>query len=137
MEAVYYNLVRVSLELGDWDGADRYHQEALPLVKLNPDREASRFDFLKGRLLASGDSPDFINALVFFEKSIQADEACGAAVQAAQTKYYLAQMLARKNEIERSRYILNDIKKMFKNWGIPFWQLRCEQALDMFNKKRI
>jgi class 3 adenylate cyclase/tetratricopeptide (TPR) repeat protein len=83
LEAVYYNLVRVSLELGEWDAAERYYQEGLPLVELNPDREASRFDFLKGRLLASGDPPDFEKALVFFEKSIQTDEASGAVVLAA------------------------------------------------------
>lgn len=126
LEVVYHNLVLVSLELGDWDEADRYYQEGLPLVEKNPDREAPRFDFLKGRLLASGDSPDFDEALVLFEKSIQADEASGAVVPAAQTKYYLAQMLALKGEIERSRSILNEIRDQFENWGIPFWQKKCE-----------
>jgi tetratricopeptide (TPR) repeat protein len=134
LEAVYYNLVRVSLELGDWDEAERYYQDALPLVKLNPDRESSRFDFLKGRLLTSSDSPDFGNARLFFEKSIQADETSGAVVQAAQTKYYLAQMLAQEGEIERSRDILSDIRDMFENWVIPFWQSKCNQALDTINQ---
>ncbi len=97
----------------------------VPLVKLNPDREASRFDFLKGRLLTSSDPPDFGNARLLFEKSIQADEASGAVVQAAQTKYYLAQMLVLKGEIERSRYILDEITDIFGNWGIPFWQKKC------------
>jgi class 3 adenylate cyclase/tetratricopeptide (TPR) repeat protein len=130
LEAVYYNLVRASLELGHWDDANHYHQEALPLVESNPDREAARFDFLKGRLLASGNPPEFGNALLLFEKSIQADQASGAVVLVAQTKYYLAQILVQKSEIERSRYILNEIKGMFENWGIPFWQKKCEQALD-------
>jgi tetratricopeptide (TPR) repeat protein len=134
LEAVYYNLVRVSLELGVWDEAERYYQDALPLVKLNPDRESSRFDFLKGRLLTSSDSPDFGNARLFFEKSIQADETSGAVVQAAQTKYYLAQMLAQEGEIERSRDILSDIRDMFENWVIPFWQSKCNQALDTINQ---
>jgi len=126
LEAVYHNLVFVSLELGDWDEADHYYQEGLPLVELNPDRETPRFDFLKGRLLAAGDSPDFEKSLVHFEKSIQADEAAGAVVLAAQTKYHLAQMLRQKGEIERSRLILSEIKDRFKNWGIPFWQKKCE-----------
>jgi hypothetical protein len=104
------------------------------LVKLNPDREASRFDYLKGRLLASGDPPDFGCALVLFEKSIQADEASGAVVLAAQNKYYLAQMLVQKSKFERSRSILNEIRDMFENWGIPFWQKKCEQALDTIDK---
>jgi tetratricopeptide (TPR) repeat protein len=134
LEAVYYNLVRVSLELGNWDEADRYYHEAIPLVGLNPDREASRFDYLKGRLLASGDPPDFGNARLLFEKSIQTDEASGAVVQAAQTKYYLAQMLVLKGEIERSRYILDEITDIFGNWGIPFWQKKCDQALDTINQ---
>jgi|GEM_PF-2567315 len=134
LEAVYYNLVRVSLELGDWDEADRYYQEGLPLVELNPDREASRFNFLNGRLLASGDPPDFEKALVFFEKSILADEASGAMVLAAQTKYYLVQMLAQKGEIERSRSLLAEIHKQFQDWNIPTWQQKCGQALENIEK---
>ena len=130
-------MVRISLELGNWDEADHYYQEAIPLAESNPDREASRFDFLKGRLLASGDPPDFGNALLLFEKSIQADEASGAVVPVAQTKYYLAQMLVQKGEIERSSYILNEIKDRFENWGLPIWQKKCEQALDTIDKRRI
>jgi len=64
---------------------------------------------LKGRLLASGELPDFGNALVFFEKNLQADEASGALVLAAQTKYHLSQILAQKGEIERSCYILDEV----------------------------
>ena len=129
LEMVYYNLVRVSLELGDWDEAERYYHEGMPLVELNPTREAARFNFLKGRLLASGRPPDFEQAAVFFERSIQADESSGAVVLSAQTKYYLAQMLTQKGEIERSRRILTEISDLFENWQIPFWQKRCEQAL--------
>jgi class 3 adenylate cyclase len=129
LEMVYYNLVRVSLELGDWDEAERYYHEGMPLAKLNPTREAARFDFLKGRLLASGSPPDFRQASVLFERSIQADEASGAVVLSAQTKYYLAQMLTQKGEIERSRTILTEIRDLFENWQIPIWQKRCKQAL--------
>jgi len=75
--------------------------------------------------------------LVFFEKSIQADEVSGAEVLAAQTKYYLAQMLVQKGEIERSRYILNEIRDMFEIWGIPFWQKKCEQTLDTIDKGKL
>jgi tetratricopeptide (TPR) repeat protein len=129
LEAVYYNLVRVSLDLEDWDEAERYYHEGLPLAELNPTREAARFDFLKGRLLASGSSPDFGKAAVFFERSIQADEASGAVVLSAQTKYYFAQMLTQTGETDRSRKILAEIRDLFKNWQLPFWQNRCEQAL--------
>ena len=126
LETVYFNLVLVSLELGNRDEADRYYQEALPLVELNPDREAVRFDFLKGRLLAVGNSPDSEKALIVFEKSIQADEASGAVVPAAQTKFYMAQMLVKMGEIKRSRSILSEISNQFENWGIPYWQQKCE-----------
>ena len=129
LEAVYYNLVRVSLDLGDWDEAERYYEEGLPLAKLNPTREAARFDFLKGRLLASANPPDFEQAAVLFERSIQADEASGAVVLSAQTKYYFAQMLTQTGETDRSRKILKEISDLFKNWQLPFWQKRCEQAL--------
>jgi len=134
LEAVYYNLVRVSLELGDWDEANRYYREGLPLVALNPDREASRFDFLKARLMAAGNPPDFEQALAFFEKSMRADEASGAVVLAAQTKYYLAKMLAQKGEIERSRSLLAEIQNRFQNWNIPVWQQKCARALESIEK---
>jgi tetratricopeptide (TPR) repeat protein len=130
LEAVYYNLVNVSLELGDWHEADRYYREGLPLVELNPDREASRFDFLKGRLLAAGNPPDFEQALVFFEKSMQTDEASGALVPAAQTQYYLAKMLAQKGEIERSRSLLAEIQNRFQDWNIPIWYQKCTRTLE-------
>jgi ribosomal protein L40E len=61
----------------------------------------------------------------------------GDEVLAAQTKYYLAQMLVQKDEIERSRYILNEIRDMFENCGILSWQKKCEQALDTIYTRRI
>ena len=115
--------------MGDWDEAKRYYHEGLPSAELNPTREAARFDSLKGRLLASANPTDFKQASVFFERSIQADEASGAVVLSAQTKYYLARMLTQKGEIESSRTILTEIRDLFENWEIPIWQKRCEQTL--------
>jgi len=130
LEAVYYNLVQVILALGDLSQAERYFQEGLPLVEVNPAREAPRFNFLKGRLLATASPPEFEQAEVFFEQSIRADETSGAVVFAAQTRFYLAQMLAQKGEAERSRSLLTEIRGQFQDWDIPIWQQKCEQALE-------
>ena len=130
LEAVYYNLVRVNLDVGDWAEAERFYDAGFPLVQLNPEREAPRFDFLKGRLLSSEGSLDFEQAEAFFEKSVRTDETSGAVVLAAQTRFYLAQMLAQKGEIDRSLSLLNELRSQFKNWGIPSWEKKCEQALE-------
>ena len=129
LEAVYYNLVRVNLDVGDWAEAERFYEAGFPLVQLNPEREAPRFDFLKGRLLSSEGSLDFEQAEAFFEKSVRTDETSGAVVLAAQTRFYLAQMLAQKGEIDRSLSLLNELRSQFKNWGIAFWQKKSEQAM--------
>jgi hypothetical protein len=91
---------------------------------------------LKGRLLAADSPPNFEEAEVFFEQSIGADEASGAVVLAAQTRFYLAQMLAQKGEIERSRSLLSEIRGQFKDWDIIAWQQKCEQALETLEKSR-
>jgi len=130
LEAVYYNLVRSNIALGDRIYAERYYQDGLYLIQLNPKREGPRFDFLKGCLLASGDAPDFKQAEDFFNKSIRSDQMSGANVLAAQTRFYLARMLAQKKETDRSLYLLNELRSQFKNWGIPSWQQKCEQALE-------
>jgi len=135
LEAVYHNLVQVTLALRDWPQAERYYQAGLPLVQLNPEREAPRFDSLKGRLLASGSPPNFEEADVFFERSMRADETSGAVVLAAQTRFYLAQMLAQKGEVDRSRSLLAEIRSHFQDWDVPVWQQKCEQALEALDKK--
>ncbi len=130
LESVYYGLVQATLALGDRSAAERYYQAGLPLVELNPEKEASRFDCLRGRLLASNSPPDFEQAGSFFEQSIKADETSGAVVPAAQTRYYLAQMLARKDEVGRAREMLIGLREHFQSWSIPVWQRKCEQELE-------
>jgi tetratricopeptide (TPR) repeat protein len=136
LESVYYNLVQATLALEDRPAAERYYQAGLPLVKLNPEREASRFDFLRGRLLASSSPPNFEQAEVFFEQSIKADETSGAVVLAAQTRFYLAQMLAQKGENDRSLSLLNELRSQFQSWGIPVWQQKCEQELEALDSTK-
>ena len=130
LETVYYNLVQVALALGDWAGAEGYYQTGLPCAQLNPKKDAPRFDFLKGRLLASSSPPNFEQAQVYFEQSIKADEISGAVVLAAHTRFYLAQMLAQEKKTDGSRSLLNELRSQFHNWRIPFWQQKCEQALE-------
>jgi tetratricopeptide (TPR) repeat protein len=136
LEALYYNLVGVTLALGDRPAAERYYQAGLPLVQLNPEREAPRFDFLKGRLMASSSPPNFEQAEVFFEQSIKADETSGAIVLAAHTRFYLAQMLVQKGEVERSRSLLTELRSQFQSWGIPVWQQKCERELEALDSPK-
>ena len=49
---------------------------------------------------------------------------------AAQTRYYLAQMLARKGEVGRAREMLIGLREHFQSWGIPVWQRKCEQEVE-------
>jgi tetratricopeptide (TPR) repeat protein len=118
------------MALGNLAAAEKYYQDLTPLLKLNPGRTAPRFDFLKARLLTISDSPDYARADEFFQKSINRDEASGAVLLAARTKYYRADLLARKGDVELSRSLLTEIQKQFQNWGIPAWQLKCERALQ-------
>jgi predicted ATPase/class 3 adenylate cyclase len=129
LEAVYYNLVRANIALGNPSKAEKYYQAGLYLVQLNPEREGPRFDFLKGWLLASGDSPDFERAEEFFIKSIKSDQMSGAVVLAAQTRFYLATMLARMKKTDRSLSLLTELRSQFQDWQIPIWQQKCEQIL--------
>jgi predicted ATPase/class 3 adenylate cyclase len=130
LEEVYHNLIETTMALRDLAAAENYYQELTPLLKLNPGRTAPRFDFLKARLLTTEDSPDYARADEFFQKSINRDDATGAVVLSAQTKYYRADLLARKGDDELSRSLLTEIQKQFQNWGIPAWQLKCERALQ-------
>ena len=130
LEEVYHNLIETTLALEDLPAAEQYYQDVTPLLKLNPGRTAPRFDYLKGRLLTIVEPPDYGGADEFFKKSIDADEASGAVVLAARTKYYRADMLDRKGDVELSRSILAEIRIQFQNWGIPAWRLKCERALQ-------
>ncbi|MCK5659674.1 MAG: hypothetical protein KAH96_07340, partial [Alphaproteobacteria bacterium] len=58
------------------------------------------------------------------------DETSGAVVLAAQTRFYLAQMLGQKGENDRSLSLLNELRSQFQSWGIPVWQQKCEQELE-------
>jgi tetratricopeptide (TPR) repeat protein len=127
---LYYNLVLAELKTADRKSAKQHYEEGRPLVELAPHWWGPRFDFLQGMLLLAEASPDYIQAEACFQKSIQGDEAVGAVVPAAQTRLYLAQVLAKKGEIERSRETLTDLLSHFQGWSIPVWQQKCEQELE-------
>jgi hypothetical protein len=80
-------------------------------------------------------SPDYTRAEECFQKSIQGDEEVGAVVPAAQTRFYLARMLAQKGEVEGSRSLLSEIRDQFRDWDISVWQQKCEQALESANRR--
>jgi tetratricopeptide (TPR) repeat protein len=128
---LYYDLVLAELGSGDQESAKQHYEEGRPLVELAPHWWGPRFDFLHGLLLMAEASPDYTRAEECFQKSIQGDEEVGAVVPAAQTRFYLAQVLAQKGEAERSRSLLTELRSQFQSWGIPVWQQKCEQALEV------
>jgi len=75
-------------------------------------------------------SPDYTRAEACFQKSIQGDKEVGAVVPAAQTRFYLAQVLAQRGEVERSRSLLTELCSEFRSWGITVWLQKCEQELE-------
>jgi hypothetical protein len=81
-------------------------------------------------------SPNYTQAEESFKNSIQGDEEVGAVVPAAQTRFYLAQLLARKGEVERSRSMLSELNSQFQSWGIPVWQQRCELELKTIDSPK-
>jgi tetratricopeptide (TPR) repeat protein len=125
-----YDMARAELELGDLESAKKHYEEGREMVELSPNWWKPRFDFLQGLLLMAKASPDFVRAEESFKNSIQVDEDAGAVVLAAQTRYYLARMLARKGEVELPRDILTELCSHFQSWSIPKWQKRCEQELE-------
>ncbi|MGD8764261.1 MAG: adenylate/guanylate cyclase domain-containing protein [Desulfobacteraceae bacterium] len=127
---LYYDLVRVELEAGDLESAKQHYEEGRQLVELAPHWWEPRFDFLQGLLLMVEASPDYARVEECFQKSIQGDEEVGAVVPAAQTRYYLARMLAREGEVRRSRDMLTELGSQFQNWNIPAWQQKCKQELE-------
>jgi len=126
---LYYDLVLAELGSGDQESAKQYYEGGRPLVELAPHWWGPRFDFLQGLLLMAEASPDYTRAEECFQKSIQGDEEVGAVVPAAQTRFYLAHVLAQKEEVERSRSLLSEIRDQFRDWDIPVWQKKCEKAL--------
>jgi class 3 adenylate cyclase/tetratricopeptide (TPR) repeat protein len=127
---LHYDLVLSKLRSGDQESAKQHYEEGRLLVKMAPHWWEPRFDFLQGLLLMAEVSPGYIQAEKCFKKSIQGDEAVGAIVPTAQTRFYLAQILAQKGEVERSREMLTELSRQFQSWSIPVWQKKCEQELE-------
>ena len=126
-----YDMALAELESGNLESAKKHYEEGRQLVELSPNWWKPRFDFLQGLLLMAEASPDYIQVEACFKNSMQVDEEVGAVVPAAQTRYHLARMLARKGEIEHSREILTELISHFQSWSIPVWQKRCEKELEI------
>ena len=133
---LYHDLVLAELESGDQESAKQHYEEGRKLVELAPHWWEPRFDFLQGLLFMAGASPEYTRAEECFHKSIQGDEEVGAVVPAAQTRFYLAQVLAQKGETERSRSLLTELRSQFQSWGIAVWQQKCEQELEALNSPK-
>jgi tetratricopeptide (TPR) repeat protein len=128
---LYYDLVLAELKSGEQESAKQHYEEGRLMVKMAPNWWGPRFDFLQGLLLMAGASPDYMRAEACFQKSIEGDHEVGAVVPAAQTRFYLAQGLAQKGEVERGREMLKELGRQFQNWSIPAWQKMCEQELEI------
>ena len=129
---VYYNLVMAELKSGELEMAKKHYQEGRALVELAPNWWEPRYDFLEGLILMNEASPDDIRIEACLEKSIQGDEGVGAVVPAAQTRYYLARVLARRGEPERSLKMFTDLYTDFQSWDLSVWQQKCKQELEPY-----
>jgi tetratricopeptide (TPR) repeat protein len=118
---VYFNLAWAGLEAGDLPAARHYFHAGR--------RDTARFALLQGRLLASACPPDFAEAEACFARSMQADEATGAVVLAAQTRFYLAQALAAKGDVGHARSLHAALREQFATWGIPVWRVKAVREL--------
>ena len=127
---LHYDLALAELRLGEHESAKQYYEKGRPLAQIAPKWWEPRFDFLQGLLFMAEASPDYMQVEVCLQKSIQGDDEVGAVVPAAQTRYHLARMLARKGEMERSRAMLAELSNHFQIWNIPIWQQKCEQELE-------
>ena len=127
---LYYDLVLAELELGDLESAKQHYKEGRQLVEQSPNWWTPRFDFLQGLLLMMQPAPDYAQAEERFQKSIKVDEEVGAAVPAAQTRYYLARMFTGKGEAGRAREMLTEVIGDFQSWDIPVWSKRCEKEFN-------
>ena len=127
---LYYDLVLAELKSGEQESAKQHYEEGRPLVEMSPHWWEPRFDFLQGLLFMAEASSDYMRAEKIFQKSIEGDEEVGAIVPATQTRFYLAQMLAQRGEVERSCSLLSELRHEFQNWGISAWQQKCEQVLE-------
>ena len=133
---LYYDLVLAELESGDQESAKQHYEQGRALVELAPHWWGPRFDLLQGLLLMAESFPNYTRAEECFQKSIQGDEEVGAVVPAAQTRFYLAQVLAQKGETERSRSLLTELRSQFQSWDIPVWQQKCEQGLEALDSPK-
>jgi class 3 adenylate cyclase/tetratricopeptide (TPR) repeat protein len=117
----YFTLAWASLALGDRAAAERYYQAG--------QRQTARFALLRAQLLATAETPEVAQAKTLFAQSLQADEAAGAVVLAAHTRFYLAQLLARQGDHEGAGTLLTMLYRQFRHWGMLVWQSKCERAL--------
>ena len=126
---LHYDLVRAELESGELKSAKQHYDEGRKLVKLAPNWWEPRFDFLQGLIMMAEASSNYAKAEECFRKSIQVDEEVGAFVPAAQTRYHLGRVFARKGEVGRAHTILTELSSQFQSWGIPVWEQKCKQEL--------
>jgi hypothetical protein len=120
------------LKIGDIDIAISHHAEGRSLVELAPSWWEPRYSFLEGLIHMHKTPPDYLKIEECFEKSIKGDEEVGALVPAAQTRFYLSKILARKGEAERSLKLFTDLHSKFQGWEISVWQQKCKQELEPY-----
>jgi tetratricopeptide (TPR) repeat protein len=130
---VYYDLALAELRTENKEQARQHYEEGRSLAKLAPNWWEPRYDFLEGMVLETERSPDYNKVKECLKKSIQGDENVGAIVPAAQTRFYLAKVLAKEGDADSSHEIFNELSNKFKSWEIPIWQKKCQQELEPYS----
>ncbi len=130
---IHYDLVLANLKLGNHDHARQHYEKGKSLVELAPNWWGPRFLFLKGLLLGNEPSPGYELIEKLFRKSIEDDESVGAAVPAAQTRFYLAKMFFRKGDSDRAHKMMTDLRNCFEKYEIPVWRQKCDHELEPYH----
>jgi hypothetical protein len=129
---VYYDLVLAELKSGDHEQAKQHYAKGVQLVELAPRWWQPRFDFLKGLLRQHENESDYNFIEKCYKKSIEGDAEVGAVVPAAQTRYYLAKLIAQAGDLSRAFEMFTDLSSFFETCNIPVWQHKCRRELEPY-----
>ncbi len=127
---LHYNLAQTHLALGDCESAREHYTEGLPVAEPSRHWWRPRFQLLEARIISVDHDPDYKKAETLFRESAEGDAEVGALVPAAQTRYYLANVLMQKGQVKAAKDLLIEVRCQFEDWKIPRWQRKCVDALE-------
>lgn len=127
---IHYYRTLALLGIGDGRAAAAAFDEGYARVSNGTPWDRARYDYLGGRLLLEGPAPDLDGAHAALTDSIAADEAEGAVVPAAHTRYVLARLHALQDDRQAAAALLANLEVQYRGWGLPAWVHRVRHARE-------